>query len=54
MTDDTTVAQGPDVCDICLQPIRRGDLIRTMGSRDQPETYTSVVHEDCITTEETA
>jgi hypothetical protein len=49
---DTTVAQGPDVCDICLQPIRRGDLIRTLPYVDGIPA--SVVHEDCITTEETA
>jgi hypothetical protein len=48
---DTTVAQGPDVCDICLEPIHRGQLIRTLPNFG---LTVSVVHEDCITTEETA
>jgi hypothetical protein len=49
---DTAIAQGPDVCDICLELIRRGDLIRTINRVD--DTPALVVHEDCITTEETA
>jgi hypothetical protein len=57
---ETTVAQGPDVCDICLQPIRRGDLIVTITEyvvRDGLEVVVNedVVHDYCDpTTEETA
>jgi hypothetical protein len=40
------------VCDICFEPIRRGDLITTIDRIDG--TPALVIHEDCITTEETA